>query len=147
MTTTIDVLGGPEALDVRNPLELERLLREGLPVTAVLTLARRMKVPRSVMYHIVSRRTLERYSTARRGKGRAASSQRLTPETSARVARYARLWALAEETFGDADMARAWLFEPVPALGGDTPFAMAATESGALLVEQELVRLAYGVYS
>ncbi len=71
----------------------------------------------------------------------------MTPEMSARLERLARVWALAEETFQDRANARGWFFEPLPGLGGITPLTMLETESGARLVEAELVRLAYGVVS
>jgi putative toxin-antitoxin system antitoxin component (TIGR02293 family) len=135
MTTAIDVLGGRKALSVRNELEFEELLRGGLPISAFEAMARRTAFARSDLERIVSRRTLGRSET------------RLTAEVSARLARFARVWALAEETFQDRDIARSWFFDSVPALGGKTPFRMLETETGALLVERVLVRLAYGVYS
>jgi len=139
MTTTIDVLGGRAALrkDIRSDLQLEWLIREGLPVAAFEAMARRTAFGRDELERIVSRRTL----------GRLGGSRRLTPETSARLARFARVWALAEETFQDREKARGWFFDGIPGLGGETPFRMLETESGARLVEKELIRLAHGVFS
>lgn len=136
MTTTLDVLGGAKALkeDVRGDLGLERLIRKGIPVTAFKFMAKRTQFSPAELERIISRRTIGR-------------RERLTPEMSARLARFARAWALAEEAFGDRDTARGWFFESIPAFGGETPFHMLETESGARLVERELGRIAYGVYS
>ena len=137
MTTAIDILGGRKALGVKNDLELESLLRLGLPISALAAIAKNTEFTPAVIETIVSRRT----------QGRAGRSLRLTPETSSRLARFARVWATAVETFRDRGTARAWFFTSVPGLGGATPFHMLETENGALLAERELVRLSHGVYS
>jgi putative toxin-antitoxin system antitoxin component (TIGR02293 family) len=135
MTTVIDVLGGARKLAARTDLEFEWRVREGLPASAYEAIAKRTEFSPSDLERLISRRTI----------GRAKA--RLSPEMSAKLARLARVWALAEETFQDRRIAREWFFEPVPGLGGVHPFTMLETESGARLVERELVRLAHGVVS
>jgi putative toxin-antitoxin system antitoxin component (TIGR02293 family) len=78
---------------------------------------------------------------------RRAERKRLSPEESARVTRMAKVFALAEETFQNVVKARAWLRRPNRALSGRAPLDLMDTESGARLVEDELTRLAYGVYA
>ncbi len=54
---------------------------------------------------------------------------------------------MATETLGSSDKAAQWLKEPNRALGGRRPLDFARSSSGALLVEDVLTRIAYGVYS
>jgi hypothetical protein len=77
-----------------------------------------------------------------------AHEARLSPEESARVARrVARVRAQAEDAFQDAAKAGAWLRRPSRALEGRVPLDLLNTELGARLVEDELTRISYGVYS
>lgn len=68
----------------------------------------------------------------------------LGPLEAERVVRYARLLALAAETFGALEEATDWMQEPNFALGGDTPFGRAETEPGATLVRDLLLGLQHG---
>lgn len=72
-------------------------------------------------------------------------AQVLTAEESDRAARLARVWVWAAETFGDDDHARTWLRRPNRALKGHVPLDLLETGSGALVVEDVLTRIAYGV--
>jgi putative toxin-antitoxin system antitoxin component (TIGR02293 family) len=71
--------------------------------------------------------------------------QALTAEESDRAARLARVWVLAAETFGDDDKARTWLRRANRAIKGRVPLELLETGSGALVVEDVLTRIAYGV--
>jgi putative toxin-antitoxin system antitoxin component (TIGR02293 family) len=56
---------------------------------------------------------------------------RLSPEESARTERLARVIALAEAAWEDADAAREFLNRPHPLLHHETPLAVAQSELGA----------------
>jgi putative toxin-antitoxin system antitoxin component (TIGR02293 family) len=61
--------------------------------------------------------------------------------------RIARIAAVAEETFQNAEKAAAWLRRPNRALGDHKPLDLLITSTGARLVEDVLGRIATGVFS
>jgi putative toxin-antitoxin system antitoxin component (TIGR02293 family) len=85
------------------------------------------------MHRVVPRGTLARRKT------------RLSRAESERLERYARLMALAELVWGNADDARAFLNESHPMLGDRIPIDLARTELGARMVEDLLLGLEYNV--
>src|SRR5262249_55855294 len=118
-------------------LDYVALIRRGIPrasfdkTTAALSLtleeaSASLKLPK---------RTL-----ARRKQGH------LDPQQSERLVRLAIVGAHAHEVFGDASKAHRWLRTPSRALGGQTPLSLLDTDIGAQAVEDELVRIEYGVY-
>jgi putative toxin-antitoxin system antitoxin component (TIGR02293 family) len=103
-------------------------LREGLDLTAA-ELVERLGIP-------------ERTFARRKKVGRFAADE------SDRLLRLARVFAAAIELFeGDLEKARAWLAQSKRGLGGVAPLEFAATEVGALEVENLIGRLEHGVYS
>ncbi|MGH9841470.1 MAG: type II RES/Xre toxin-antitoxin system antitoxin [Blastocatellia bacterium] len=86
----------------------------------------------------INQRTMHRRRTA---------DSRLTHEESEKIYRLARLTALAEEVFEDRGQAQIWLTSAIPGLGGISPLSLLDTDEGARQSEQELLRLAWGVYS
>jgi putative toxin-antitoxin system antitoxin component (TIGR02293 family) len=69
----------------------------------------------------------------------------LNPEESEKVARIARVAALAEAAFGSQQDALEFLHTARPELGGDRPLDAARTELGARQVEEILRRMAHGL--
>lgn len=132
-------LGGEEAIgvEVHSESEMERLLREGLPVSVlgkfrenwgltIIELAGSLSIPKSTLM-----RMLERH-------------KRMASGDSDRVYRLASILALAEEYIGDRKKAQQWLRQPNQALGDQTPLRTLDTEIGARRLEQLLGRIAYG---
>ena len=76
--------------------------------------------------------------------GDLTSGQRLTLDESDRLARVARVLAVAGASFGSADKAGRWLRRPSRGLRGEVPLALVVTTGGARLVEDELTRIASG---
>jgi putative toxin-antitoxin system antitoxin component (TIGR02293 family) len=143
MTHAADVarwLGGKKLLksEVRSDLDFVRLVQEGLP-TAVLEglVARGELTAQEVEKFIIPRRTL-----AHRKRRR----QPLSREESDKLARVARIFAVANETFQNRDKAAAWMRRPNRVLDGRTPVDLLDTDSGARMVEQTLERVAHGVF-
>jgi putative toxin-antitoxin system antitoxin component (TIGR02293 family) len=61
--------------------------------------------------------------------------------------RVARVTARAQLVFaGQPAYAAAWLREPKSSLGDRTPLQLLATESGALVVEEQLVAIEHGMF-
>ena len=77
---------------------------------------------------------------------RRKSEGRLQPAESDRLLRLSRIFVQALQLFeGDPRSARAWLFNPQPALAGHTPIDLAKTELGAREVEHVIGRLEHGI--
>jgi putative toxin-antitoxin system antitoxin component (TIGR02293 family) len=70
----------------------------------------------------------------------------LKVDESDRIARVARVAALAMEALGHDDGLR-WLREPNVALGNRVPLAMLGTDAGVHQVEQIIGRIEHGVFS
>jgi putative toxin-antitoxin system antitoxin component (TIGR02293 family) len=61
--------------------------------------------------------------------------------------RVARVAARAQQVFaGQPVYAAAWLREPKSSLGDRTPLQLLATESGALVVEEQLAGIEHGMF-
>jgi putative toxin-antitoxin system antitoxin component (TIGR02293 family) len=118
----------------RTTLEMIDEIQKGLPVKALYHLSGIIAPDdASFRYLIVPKATLARRTS------------RLTAEESDRLARLASVWSLAEDVWGDAGAARAFLFRPHPLLGGRKPIdVLLGTDLGARLVEGVLGRLRSG---
>lgn len=133
------LLGGEEVIgkEVRSELELAGVVRLGFWPAVIDKLFDGGVLTRSDMERLVMpRRTLNH---------RIKQGQRLTREESDRVARVARIVAMAEETFGNRDKASSWLHKPKRGFFGQTPIDLLDTEEGARVVEDRLFRIAHGL--
>jgi putative toxin-antitoxin system antitoxin component (TIGR02293 family) len=137
-----EVLGGEIVLGrpVNKSGALADLVREGLPVKALLLLAERLDIRQAEISEKIGipKRTLTR---------RLTQHSRLTAAESDRAVRLAQVYANASETLGDGDKAAAWLKTPNRALRGGRPLDQLDTDPGVREVEDVLGRIAYGVYS
>jgi putative toxin-antitoxin system antitoxin component (TIGR02293 family) len=137
-----EVLGGEHVLGrpVNKGGALADLVREGLPVKALLLLADRLDMRQAEISEKIGipKRTLTR---------RLAQHSRLTAAESDRAVRLAQVYSTAAETLGDGDKAAAWLKTPNRALRGGRPLDQLDTDPGVREVEDVLGRIAYGVYS
>jgi putative toxin-antitoxin system antitoxin component (TIGR02293 family) len=137
-----NVLGGRKALGraVRKPEDLAELVRQGLPVTTIATLAEKLSLGNAVLLRKlgIPQRTMTR-RLSRRG--------RLTAAESDRAARMARVYAQAVTMIGNEERAVQWLLTPNRALGGERQLDRLDTDVGAREVEDVLGRIAYSVYS
>jgi len=126
-----------EAVEHAEPsFEAIRLVREGLPVSAVDRLVETGTISAGEIHVLVlPRKTL----TNRREVGH------LSPEQSDRLVRVARVIALAEETFGDRAKAHKWLRRPTTPLNDEAPLNLLDTEPGARMVENLLGRISHGI--
>jgi putative toxin-antitoxin system antitoxin component (TIGR02293 family) len=73
--------------------------------------------------------------------------KRLPPAESDRLARLARIAALATEALGGEEKAARWLKAPNRALGGEAPLGLLDTDAGSREVENVLGRIEHGVFS
>jgi putative toxin-antitoxin system antitoxin component (TIGR02293 family) len=90
------------------------------------------------IYRIVApRRTLAR---------RKELNQRLTTSESDRVLRLERISAMADRVFANHEKAQRWLRKRSRVLN-EAPIELLQSETGATLVEEELHRIDYGMFS
>lgn len=134
-----DLLGLAD-VEPRSVLDLIAALDGGLPIAALTRVADRLAPgDKAFRFRLVPRATL-----ARRAKGSGAA--RLSPDEGAKVARLAKVWALALLIWGDADEARGFLDRPHPMLDDQRPLdVVLKSEFGGPIVENLLNRLRYGV--
>lgn len=137
-----DVLGGELILErsLASSGALAELVRDGIPVKALLLLAERLDLRQSEIAEKIGipLRTLTR---------RMSSESLLTPAESDRTVRLAQVYATAVETFGDSEKAVSWLKTSNRVLRGSAPIDQLDTDPGVREVEDVMGRIAYGVYS
>ena len=133
-----EILGGEEVLyeRVRSTADLQRVVREGLPVRA-LDEAVRYVAGSGREARVLRDRLVPRATRARRTRLRLPESER--------VERLARVMALAEQVWESRDDAREFLARPHAMLEDRSPLEMAETELGARRVERLLMNLEYGL--
>ena len=68
-------------------------------------------------------------------------------ETSERIYELAQLFGLGYEVFDSKDDFKKWLITPSRTLGGKIPFELLDSSFGFEMVENEIVRIQYNVYS
>jgi len=117
-------------------ISLIACIEAGLPVAALDRISNSYApADKSFVFRVLPRATLDR---RRR-------THRLTPSEGGLVARLARIWSAAIDTWKDDEAARSFLFRPHPLIEGRTPVdVVLASEFGAGLVEDILGRLKYG---
>lgn len=127
-------------ITARNAGELEAEIERGLPAPVLGWLGQAAGLSLKALAPVLG----ASYSTLNRHKGR---RERLTSDQSSRAYRLSRLVERAFEVIGSEDEARAWLREPVLALGDRTPLDALRTDLGTERVMGLLERLEDGVYS
>ena len=131
-------LGGCGAIgyEVRTDADLVKAVEAGFRTDVLSALSEGGVTDQEIAALIINPRTLSH----RRAKG-----ERLTVDESDRAARLARTVALAEKTFASAAKAIRWLHRELPLLlGGRCPIDLVRTQAGARIVEDELMRIAWG---
>ena len=127
---------GPIPGRIASHLDLDRAIHRGLPAKTVDRLGEAIAPGEPAFrFMIVAKSTLAR---------RLKAKERLTPEEGEKVARLARVWAMAKEVWGGEADARRFLETPHPLLDGRPPREVAESEIGAREVENVLGRLRFG---
>ena len=139
------MLGGMLAvdlLDVRSiPVDvLVKGIRAGVPGATVKGFLDRHKIPAVSFADSIgmAHRTLARRLCGEVFKG----------DDAAKVVRFAKVFAMALDTFGSAEKANTWLGRPNRTLPGKaTPASLLDTEFGAEEVSDSLLRIQHGVFA
>lgn len=145
---TVGFLGGKGILGkaVGSALEAHDILQRGLSARALtnfLATFRKIRISSRDVQAVLgmSLRTLQRKTDPK------AANERLTPEQSARVWKFAEIMGRATDILGSSDAAEDWLTTPAMALDGRRPIELLSSPAGTDLVEAHLTRLDYGVYT
>ena len=127
---------GLQPLDTFSPVALILRIERGLPVKALDKVAGAIAPGDALFkYRLVPKATLERRKT----------SNRLSPEEGARLARLARVWSEALDVWDGEAEARDFLFRPHPMAEDKRPVDLVIqSEFGAELVTDILGGLRYG---
>lgn len=139
VSAVVGLLGGTRTLraEVRTVADLNRAVIRGLPLRSLTLVSSRYRPP--------VRERLERMVVPRTTRARREQTGVLSSEESERLERVARLTALAEHVWEDAEAAHAFLTNPHPLLDGETPIDLAASDLGARRVEDLLWKLEYSL--
>lgn len=122
-------------MEIRNPVDMVRISRRGIPAIAVQRLIQTGFTKQELAW-IIPRTTLNR----RKGSS-------LTPEESSRWLRVAKLQAMAVEVLGSGEKASKWLHKPRKAFDGMSAMEVMQTEAGGQLVEETLGQLDSGFFA
>lgn len=118
-------------------LDAIKAIREGVrPEIADELIAQGIIPPAQIYKLICSKRTLDR---------RRSREERLTPPESERLVRVLRVVRHAEESFGDAAKAGAYLSRPLRRFEHQSCIEMLDTGIGAVLVGELLARIDHGI--
>jgi len=90
---------------------------------------------------------LEVVIPARTLKHRRQRQESLSLDESDRLARVARVYALAVRVFGNPEKARRWLSKPKIRFDEQTPLAMLRTDLGGRQVEEMLIQIDEGMFA
>ncbi|MDE0065082.1 MAG: DUF2384 domain-containing protein [Gammaproteobacteria bacterium] len=130
-------LGGSGSIgfEIRTDADLVKAVEAGFRTESLAALAEGGVSDQEIAALVINPRTLSH----RRSKG-----ERLTVDESDRAARLARTVALAARTFANSDKANRWLHRELRALDGRRPIDLVRTQVGARIVEDVLMRIAWG---
>lgn len=140
MTEISDIvraLGGKDKLlaDIQKESDMDKLIRVGIPYAACKHLQEKLKLTVLELGLFIGLKRLPKKDI----------DSRLSPTSSNRLYRLARIYALTTSAVGSEAGAAEWLKRPQWGLGGVIPLEMAKTEIGAKEVENLLGRIEYSV--
>lgn len=137
----VRLLGGVKALGIKDPqkpLALHKAVERGVPAVVLVHFKKRAQVSNKWMSEVlgVSEKTFISWQKH--------PKKHITPVSSDRLVRAAKIVSLAEHVLESPDNARKWLGESQPALGSEIPQDLLSTDVGAQQVEDLLLRMEHG---
>ena len=126
-------------IPLHNVYDFIELSRNGINKRNLLFLGKKIDYDLKELADIlhISERTLQRYTAAKK----------LSPEVSERVIQLARLYYRGEKVFGDLEQFKKWMLYPNQALGMKMPKKLLDTTFGFQLLNEELTKIQYGIFS
>ncbi|QDK79378.1 DUF2384 domain-containing protein [Spirosoma sp. KCTC 42546] len=136
-TTITDYFGAKNAPLIQSVFDLIEVSRRGLSKKAVTTMARHLGITQADLFVIlhISARTWQRYT-----------DEKLLPQgVTEKALQLASLYKQGEDIFGEAWKFRGWMNHPSPIFGGKKPIELLDSQFGFQAVQDELVRIDWGV--
>jgi putative toxin-antitoxin system antitoxin component (TIGR02293 family) len=137
-TRTInDYFGVKNAPTIQSVFDLIDVSRRGLSKKAVTTMARHLGITHPDLFVIlhISARTWQRYT-----------DEKLLPQdVTEKALQLASLYKQGEDIFGETWKFQGWLNHPSPVFGGKKPIELLDSQFGFQAVQDELVRIDWGV--
>lgn len=127
------------ALAALRGVEAAKMLGAPLPATLIKELAEELALPVEEAAALIHLRPRTLYQRLKGGE--------LKPHELERIWEIARVFLKAEDLFEGKERARAWLKNPLQALGNQKPIELLRTAAGLRELEAELIRAAHNVYS
>ena len=121
------------------PLLRYRMAQKGIPASKVSQIKERLQASDERMAKIVgvSRKTFITH----------ANKKSFNPQEAERILRVEEILDLAKDLIGSPAQVRVWLEAPNRSLGGEAPFDLLVSPSGAEAVHDVLLRMRYGVFA
>ncbi|UCJ07747.1 DUF2384 domain-containing protein [Chitinophaga pendula] len=118
---------------------LIELSRDGVIKKALMNLTQQLSFSLSEIARVlhVSERTLQRYQ----------DNEKLAADSSERAILLSQLYQHGADVFGDLENFKEWMRTPLPAFNYQLPISLLDTTFGFQLIEDELGRIAHGVFA
>ncbi|SFC91002.1 type II RES/Xre toxin-antitoxin system antitoxin [Spirosoma endophyticum] len=137
-TTTINhYFGAKNAPPIQSVFDLIEVSRRGLSKKAVSIMARHLGITLTDLFVIlhISARTWQRYT-----------DEKLLPQdVTEKALQLANLYKQGEDIFGNPEKFKGWMNHPSPIFGGKKPIDLLDTQFGFQAIQDELVRIDWGV--
>lgn len=136
-TTINQYFGLTDMPPIRSTFDLIDVSRRGLSKKAVATMARHLGIAQAELFVIlhISARTWQRYP-----------DEKLLPQdVTENALQLATLYKQGEEVFGNSGKFIGWMQHPSPVFAGKKPIDLLDTRFGFQAVQDELIRIDYGV--
>lgn len=137
MTTINHYFGEKNAPPIHSVFDLIEVSRRGLSKKAVASLAQHLTISQRALFGIlhISARTWQRYT----------DEQLLAQDVTEKALQLATLYKQGETVFGNPEKFNGWMNHPSPLFGGKKPIALLDTQFGFQAIQDELVRIDWGV--
>lgn len=119
--------------------EYIQLSRDGILKKALMNLSQQISFSLSEIARVlhISERTLQRYS----------DDEKLSADTSERAILLSQLYQHGTSVFGDLENFKDWMRTPLPAFNYQPPISLLDTTFGFQLIEDELGKIAHGIFA
>lgn len=137
MTTLNYYFGAKNAPTLESVFDLIVVSRRGLSKKAVATLGKNLSMSQTDLFTIlhISARTWQRYT-----------DEKLLPQdVTEKALQLANLYKQGESVFGDPAKFKGWMDHPSPFFGGKKPIELLDTQFGFQAIQDELIRIEWGV--
>lgn len=131
--------GGVSYVGGRGYFEFIQLSRDGIIKKALMNLSQQLSFSLAEVARIlhISERTLQRYG----------DDEKLSADTSERAILLSQLYQHGTLVFGDLENFKEWMRTPLPAFNYQPPISLLDTTFGFQLIQDELGKIAHGIFA